>query len=303
MTEYVYKAYGLEIHSDFKLSELIPKPPVENDVTIRLGKLDESFLQAELNGGITRSAYGVTARASAEAVTFHWQGIGTALVRGGHDVIIEPEAGIDELDLAPYINGSILAVLLHQRGFMVLHASAVVIDGQAVAFMGDKGSGKSTLAAFLQNRGHVLLTDDLVPVKFAADDAFAIPGFPRIRLWTDSVESMGVDPRTLPTINSFVNKLSYGCPDNFSSDPVRLSRLYVLAEEPGVCIEKLEPKESFIEIVKNCYLSRYTDAIGQTDSHFRNCATLAGLVPVYKLKRPHNFSSLPEVSLLVEKRL
>lgn len=298
--EYSYRAFGLKIHSDFKLPDLTPTRSQKYDVTIRLGRLDEAFLDTVLKSGITRKGYGITARASTEAVTFHWQGIGTALVRGGCDVVIEPDTGIYEGDFAPYINGSILAVLLHQRGLMVLHASSVVIDGQAVAFLGDKGAGKSTFAAFLQRRGHALLTDDLVAVKFVDDGAFAIPGFPRIGLWTDSVKSIGVDPQTLPMINSFVNKLSYGCPDGFVSEPVRLRRLYILAEAPEMSLEKLETKDSFIEIVRNCYLSHYTDATGQTASHFQNCVALARSVSVCKLNRPHDFDALSELSLMVE---
>ena len=138
--KYFYKAYGLRIHSDLWLSDLIPSPPGKSDVRIRLGRLDESFLLAELKGGITRSGYGTTARASTEAVTFHWRGVGTALVRGGRDVIVEPDPGIDERDLSPYLNGSILAVLLHQRGLLVLHASAVVLNGQAVRILRRQGS-------------------------------------------------------------------------------------------------------------------------------------------------------------------
>ena len=301
--KYFYKAYGLGIHSDIALSDLLPSQSGKTDVRIRLGKLDESFLQAELNGGITRSGYGITARASTEAVTFHWRGIGTALVRGGSDVIVDAAAGINERDLSPYINGSILAVLLHQRGLMVLHASAVVLNGQAVAFLGDKGAGKSTFAAFLQNRNHTLLTDDLVPVKFVDNRAFAVPGFPSVRLWADSVESIGVDPRSLPMINSFVNKHSYRRSDGFSDDPVNISRLYVLTENAEINIRKIEPRESFIEIVRNCYLSRYTDATGQTASHFKNCAALAASVPVYELNRPHDFAALPDVASMVENHL
>lgn len=296
---YYYRAYGLVIESDLILSELIPTEERRADVSIRLGKLDEAFLSAELKGGITRSSDGVTARASVEAVTFHWRGVGTALVRRGCDVIVEPDSGVDENDLSPYINGSILAVLLHQRGLMVLHASAVIVDGKAIAFLGEKGAGKSTIAAFLQGRGHTLLTDDLVPITFVADKAFAIPGFPRVRLWADSVESIGVDAQTLPRINSFVNKYSYH-PSNFSSDPVGLSRLYVLTEDDGMRMEKLKAKGSFIEIVRNCYLSCYVEATGQTASHFRNCTTLANLVPAYLLKRPHDFNTLPEVARMIE---
>ena len=145
-----------------------------------------------------------------------------------------------------------------------------------------------------------MLTDDLVPVKFGGDKAFAVPGFPRIGLWPDSVESIGVDPRTLPMINSFVDKHSYGCSDGFLDGPVEISRLYVLAEESEINIEKLDSKDSFIEIVRNCYLGRYAEATGQTASHFRNCAALARSVPVYKLKRPHHFAALPDVSSMIE---
>jgi hypothetical protein len=298
--EYFYQAFGLKIHSDLELSELLPSDAGRHDVRIRLGKLDERHLAAELNGGITRRAGGVTARASTLAITFQWRGVGRALVQRGCDVIIEPEAGIDERDLSPYVNGSILAVLLQQRGLMVLHASAVVVDGKATAFLGDKGVGKSTLAAFLESRGHTVLTDDLVPIKFESDEALVSPGFPRIRLWRDSLESLGLDPRTVPMINSFVDKYSYRCSEKLINESVSLSRLYVLEEVPETRIERLSYKESFIEIVRNCYFGRYIDATGQTASHFRNCAELARIVAVYKLKRPHDFNALPEVSRLIE---
>lgn len=296
---YCYTAYGLEIHSDLALAELIPAEVRRADVRIRRGKLGEPFLKAELNGGITRSRDGVTARASTGAVTFHWRGIGTALIRNGCDVIVEPEDGISDVDLSPYINGSILAVLLHQRGSMVLHASAVTINGGAVAFLGEKGMGKSTLAAHLQSRGHTLLTDDLVPIMFVAGRAFAIPGFPRIRLWNDSVRSIGVDPFNLPTVNSFVNKRSYR-PGKFSNDPVALKRLYVLAEDGRIGIDDLKATESFVEIVRNCYLSCYVEATGQTTEHFRNCAKLLQAVPVYRLRRPQDFEALPALSTMIE---
>ena len=49
-----------------------------------------------------------------------------------------------------------------------------------------------------------------------------MPGFPRIRLWSDSVESIGMDPETLPQINSFFDKRSYKCFENFSDQPDKI---------------------------------------------------------------------------------
>lgn len=301
-SRYFYKAYGLEIESDIELGELIPARPGGSDVRIRLGRIDDDVLEKELIGGITRSGFGIRARASTNAVSFHWRGVGTAVVRNGCDVTIQPATGLDERDLSPYISGSILAVLLHQRGLLVLHASAVVIRGQAVAFLGDKGAGKSTFAAFLKNRGHDVITDDLVPVSFSEEGVFVSPGFPRIKLCADSVESIGVDPRTVPMINSFLKKHSYQCSESFVKAPIPLSRLYVLDEGSPTGIESLKSIESFIEIVRNCYLGKYADATGQTVTHFRNCAALAARIPLYRLRRPHDFGALPKISEMIEER-
>lgn len=296
---YYYQAYGLRIQSEFAIAELVPVKAGPSDVSIQLGNVDEFSIRAESDEGITRSRYGVTAHASRSAVVFNWKGVGAALVRNGREVTIDPSDGIDTADLAPYINGSILAVLLHQRGFAVLHASAVMMDGKAVAFLGEKGAGKSTFAAFLQSRGHAMVTDDLVPIMFVNGQACVTPGFPRIRLWPDSLGPIGVDSRTLPMVNSFVKKLSFR-PDAFSNVPLELGRIYLLEQDDGILLEKLTVREAFIEIIRNCYLGCYVDATGHTASHFRNCSELANSVPVYRLKRPHDFSALPEVSLMVE---
>jgi hypothetical protein len=43
-----------------------------------------------------------------------------------------------------YLLGPVFALLLQLRGRTPLHASSVVIDGLAVAFLGPSGAGKST---------------------------------------------------------------------------------------------------------------------------------------------------------------
>jgi len=60
-----------------------------------------------------------------------------------------------------YLLGSAWGALCYQRDLLVLHASAVRVDGRAVAFCGRPGMGKSTLAAWLAESGHALVSDDL----------------------------------------------------------------------------------------------------------------------------------------------
>ncbi len=49
---------------------------------------------------------------------------------------------------------------------LTLHASAVTIDGQVLAFVAESGTGKSTLAWALVKAGAEPLSDDLLPIRF-----------------------------------------------------------------------------------------------------------------------------------------
>ena len=72
---------------------------------------------------------------------------------------------LGEVELLPILlAGTVTAFLLALRGETVLHASAVAIDGAAVAFVGQSGRGKSTIAALLCVAGAELVTDDVLTV-------------------------------------------------------------------------------------------------------------------------------------------
>lgn len=60
--------------------------------------------------------------------------------------------------------GTVSAFLLALSGKTVLHASAVTVDGAALAFVGHSGRGKSTMAALMCLAGAALVTDDVLVV-------------------------------------------------------------------------------------------------------------------------------------------
>jgi hypothetical protein len=68
------------------------------------------------------------------------------------------------------------AALLH--GLEVFHASAVVQDGSAVAFVGPSRSGKTSLAMELCRRGACFVADDALALERVADTLLANPGSP-----------------------------------------------------------------------------------------------------------------------------
>ncbi|MGH3520978.1 MAG: hypothetical protein ACRDQ7_27105 [Haloechinothrix sp.] len=80
------------------------------------------------------------------------------------DVTVHLHPGADRELIPVLAGGALIAVHLKLRHELVLHASAVQLDGGALAFVGASGMGKSTLAALLATGGRALVTDDVMRV-------------------------------------------------------------------------------------------------------------------------------------------
>lgn len=91
-----------------------------------------------------------------------------------------------DIDVAKLVlPNTVLAVLIGQAGDMTLHASAVVIEGQVLAFCGPSTFGKTTCAAALGLAGASAVTDDLLRVELSAGNPITCyPGVPEFRLRT-----------------------------------------------------------------------------------------------------------------------
>ena len=91
--------------------------------------------------------------------------------------------------VAILIAGSVVSFLLSAGGRLVLHASAVEVNGVALAFVGYSGQGKTTVATLLCADGYALVTDDLLPVDVRGDEVTCIPGGTELRV-REKVENL-----------------------------------------------------------------------------------------------------------------
>ncbi len=297
---YSYWAYGLNIESEVLLPDLM-KGDSGPDASIHYGEVASSreFRSLPENAQVFARP-GCRIVAAPGTMCISWEKVGTFLVHGGTEIIVQPEPNVPKEDLQPFLTGPVLSVLLHQRGLFVLHASAVVIDGAAVAFLGAKGDGKSTLAAHLQVRGHRLIGDDIVPVDLSDNCAAIVSGFPRIKLYNDSIMAVGHEPSNFPFIHRFVEKRSFQYEGTLSTDPIPLHSLYILCEGDKVCLERLGQAATFIEITRHTYMNRYLKALNGESEHFDQCRRLIEKLPVWKLNRPRDFNAMDEVCRVLE---
>lgn len=295
-----YTAYGLGIHSTLPLPELQTLAEVGADVVIQIGKLDWFPPQPIC----TATYFHVTAE---EAYLF-WEQVGAFLVRNGKEIIIDPLPGVEERIIRLPLLGAVLAVLLHQRGFLVLHASSVAVNGDAVAFLGEKGWGKSTMAATLYARGHNVMADDVVALDISGTKSpMVLPGFPQLKLWPEAIaSSLGDDPETLPQIHSQVEKRTRRTADRFLQEARPLKRIYVLCGGPKPTLRDLQPQEALLQLISNSYMARFGKQLLQgvgAFSHLSQCTSLIKDVPIYRLERPRSLELLPAIAQLVEEDL
>lgn len=179
---HAYHAHGLRIASDVALP-LPPAPASPPDLTLTRAE-DRVVAQERPRGELLAEV------CRPDHTIFYTVTRGTRTVlrypglcdfvgdRGFARIRIHRDPAADEGLLPVLISGALLAVHLMLRHELVLHASAVQVDGRAVAFVGRSGMGKSTLATALCGRGRALVSDDLLRV----DGDVVYPGATQTRL-------------------------------------------------------------------------------------------------------------------------
>ena len=301
---YRYRAYDLDIRSSLSLPEL------QSSVAVTKPAIDITYEPVEWTLPNPSPAWKYFHRQD-ESIYCYWKIIGKFLVRSGMEIAIDPLPEVEVETLRLPLLGSVLAIALHQRQQLVLHGSAVVINGKAVLFLGASGQGKSTTAAALYSRGYQIMTDDVAAIDLTRSSTpILLPGFPRIKLWPESVtHALSEDPESLTPIHPDVKKVGRSTADGFCQQPMPIERIYVLVtgSTPTVKISRLDHQEAVSKLTENAYIpmllgSQFLQLVSQTEKfqHICQCVNLAQKVPVCLLERPHSFNLLPDVISLIE---
>ena len=205
-----------------------------------------------------------------------------------------PDIAVDASDL--WAN-QVLPLLWSYEGKLVIHASAVQVDGGAVAFMGPTGRGKSTLAAAFANAGHPFLTDDGLVLEVEAERYLAKPNLASVRLFADSEAAVlrtGSPDESEETNGK--TRIAAHARMPHHEEPAVLRAIYVLrdASADATGFRLLERGEAFDALIQHSFMLD-TDDRRRMRAHFGRIACLAERVRCFELDYPRRFAELDDV--------
>jgi hypothetical protein len=291
-TVYRYSAYQLTIASPVQLPDL-PTAADGDDVRIQLQRSDP---HAGPPPGMA-AAFHVTPRFA----TLAYAGLGTLTVRNGCELAVTPLPDADEAQLPTALTGAALAVLLYQRGLLVLQASAMAIDGVAAVFLAGGGSGKSTLAAKLHQRGHTLVAEDITAIELRAGPPAVIPAAPLLRLDGATSLRLGIEARADPSQGAATRKGVRLVEHGFARAQAPLGVIYHLHIGGDNNIAHVPLQTGLAAVLYHSYPACLLQPGGI--EHLQRCSRLVGAVPVCELIRRDDLCELPELVQMIESHM
>ena len=285
-----FALYGLRIETDLALRAPLAEASAVPDFSIRRGE-DLPTEYPAPPGEVWAAAdfgHGVSVRLAKTAAGWSLLYPNTAEVRFAPDLCsatLHNAPGKAHI-LPLLLTSSIPTWWLNLRGESILHASAVALEGRALAFIGASGMGKSTLATLLCAHGATLITDDALRLE-KSGDGYAChfgPGELRLRpaaaalagQFAPECTTVSADGRTTVRLNTLAPKLP------------RLAAIVIpqpSRETTALRVERLSLVQASFQ------LNSYTRVIGwQAEGPLRRqfewFSHLAQRVPVSKLTVP-----------------
>ena len=219
------------------------------------------------------------------------------------DAVIAPAQTLD--DLAAYLYGPVLGLVLRSRGVLALHASCVDTDDGAVLFAGAAGAGKSTTAAAFSALGHPVLADDLTALAPSPEGYAAHPAFDHLRLWPTSEMLLFGRENVLDRITPTWDKRRLALhAARFARESRPVRAVYMLddaatpAERAGAY--PLAPTEALISLTTVTYANYLLDAAMRA-TELAHLGALVRAVPVRRLV--NHGAALTELCDLVQRDL
>lgn len=203
-----------------------------------------------------------------------------------------------------WLLGQVLAFWLEWQHTPALHASSVVVDGRAVAFLASNRGGKSSLAAALMQTGCPLLADDILALD--TDGWTGHAAYPELRMWPDLAQHFTGKAVHHQTVHPHIEKLRVAAgriaPEAFHAESCPVGAVYIperLDRLEGAEITSTRPEERMRALLGNSFSPVLVEKAGFHLRRLHQLGRLAAQVPIRRLRYPNGLERLPSVAAAI----
>ncbi|MBN2682534.1 MAG: hypothetical protein JXR58_08495 [Bacteroidales bacterium] len=291
-----YFGFGLCFQSDIPLDELLPCEE-KADVFIIEGRTPENLAKQKKKGILYQAAKNQFLLTIPETGRFY--------VQNGNKIIFQRFKENDDKSIRVFLLSTVLAALFIQRGLFPLHSGSVNINGTAILFSGISGAGKSSMVTGYYKQGAPVLNDDVTLITEIDNKLMVVPGFPRIKLWADTLKAFDENPDDYAKIRDSIEKRHVPIHDVFYNEPIPVSKIFILAvrNTPGIEIKEVAGIEKFNVLRRHTFRYQFIEGLEMTKEHFQTISRIAEEVKVYRLFRPRKGFFVPELIKAVNEKL
>jgi Coenzyme PQQ synthesis protein D (PqqD) len=200
-------------------------------------------------------------------------------------------------DLARQLLEAAVPKLLSLRGYLVIHASAVEVEGKILAFSGASGAGKTTTASSLVEAGAQLICEDKLFISPDSEGEVRalVDGERGLQYWIDEVSDDLVAGHAISSAG--LDALFEG-----GSKPlVQLGLLHAAHRRSGnIVARRPSPPNAANGVFQNSFLG--SDDPYSWIEQLELSASIAGRIDVFDLEMPQGLPSLRTASIPVVRR-
>jgi hypothetical protein len=291
-----YRISGFAVASEFELpGQIAGEPQCAAQVTIRRGPAPHFLPEPSVSAP--------TWQLSGKQLLLHVPNVARFLLTDGREIMVGPEPAAGESDVSIFILNTAFGILLHQRDEVVLHASAVRVNGRAVLFCGASGGGKSTLAAALVQRGYPMVADDICRLAANGSGPVVYPDGCQLKLWAQAIDRLGLAHRRGAPVRESLEKF-YVEPGAVSAGPLSLAAIYVLREArpphaSGIQRPNYVDRAMLLRV--NAYRPSLVHYMDQSAQYLHAATTVADTAGLFYFTRPFDFARIAETLTELER--
>lgn len=284
---HAYRMAGLRISSDIVLPAAIAEaePSAAPDVIIREAVIDLEPPQL--------SAF----RLDDRDFRYELPGIARFRILDARELQYQPLDGMAAGDIAALITTTLLGILLHLRGLVVLSASAVKVGRHAALLCGPPAAGKSTMVAALSLRGYPVLADGLSVISVSKGRA-SIAGADccRLSLWIRSIERLDLVERRGDAVRPGLQKFLVS-PPTCVDERLPIGSVHVLRETRAPEVDGIR-RVNIVDgslLIRGCASKPHlVKLLRQEKIYLAAAAAMMASAPIGIHDRPLDFDALPE---------